>query len=169
MTRFLDWAMRRLIYVSGVIGLLVFGNVVALAQGGPPPPTVQAGEYKNLTPLRWLKIGTAPLVNPELTTRSRIAYKYQLYQWNEGTMATLQGLADQGKLAIGHKVGDDIVVEPNQPKISEVISGPLSQDHVYVTTVPAPGLGAGDKIITWSAQGAINFRGLCSHSGKWSR
>src|SRR5215210_5093276 len=98
--------MSRLIYIAGITGLLFVGNVVETFAQGRPQSVVQAGEYKNLTPLRWLKIGTAPLVNPELTTKSRIAYKYQPQQMNEETKATLRELAEQGKLAIGRKVMD---------------------------------------------------------------
>src|SRR5262245_46423393 len=69
-----------------VVAFSMFGAGVALAQdqsssGGADPglsdqAAVKIGEYRDLTFMRQVKLGTAPFVNPGLLQSSEIAYKY---------------------------------------------------------------------------------------------
>jgi hypothetical protein len=148
--------MNRILLGVGLAVMMLFASYAAYAQDGRNQPTVQAGEYRDLNALRWLKIGTAPLVNPALASSSRIAYKYQPAQVSEQTKAEIQKLAKEGVVAVGQKVGDEIVVPVDQSEA--FFKEGASPSNVYVTTEPVSGLGKAEKIITWDAQGDIKVQ-----------
>lgn len=122
---------------------------------------VQAGDYRDLTWFRKLKVRTAPYVNPNLLKQSAVAYKYdpQALLKAAGWDEVYTGLKS-GQIALGKKLDDGSyeVLSPEDPAWRDVVmkfkeAGKWSGIVVMSHANQAFGHRPSGQLVTWEAGG----------------
>jgi hypothetical protein len=151
-------AIAGLLCASAVVGVVAQNPQLDESQSG----VVKTGEYRDLTFLRNLKLGTAPYVNPRLLKTSEVAYKYDAgVVAAAADFATLWDALKSGEIALARVTDDEYywVISAADPISEQKLKDLMTQasqhsakEYVFVSAAEAyKGMQNSGAVVTWQA------------------